>query len=136
MQIRPSQTNAIANDATAQTRPRERASSTNAFRQALAGVKTDMQMVTVKPGDTLMSLTRRHLRDGLRQLQHLRITKLIRRVAQMPARQAHQGVARLHGHHLHIGFHTGQRLTKGVRRRRPFARARLRCRVGGNGIGL
>jgi hypothetical protein len=54
MQIRPSQTNVIANDATAQTRPRERASSTNAFRQALAGVKTDMQMVTVKPGDTLM----------------------------------------------------------------------------------
>jgi hypothetical protein len=81
MQIRPSQTNVIANDATAQTRPRERASSTNAFRQALAGVKTDMQMVTVKPGDTLMSLTRRHLGDAANQFSNSQVLQLAQTLA-------------------------------------------------------
>ncbi len=81
MQIRPSQTNAIATDATAQTRPRERASSTNAFRQALAGVKTDMQMVTVQRGDTLMSLTRRHLGGAVNQFSNSQILQLAQSVA-------------------------------------------------------
>jgi hypothetical protein len=81
MQIRPSQTNAIAADTAAQTRPRERASSTNAFRQALAGAKTDMQMVTVQRGDTLMSLTRRHLGGAVNQFSNSQILQLAQTVA-------------------------------------------------------
>jgi hypothetical protein len=81
MQIRPSQTNAIAADATAQTRPRDRTTSTNAFRQALAGVKTDMQMVTVQRGDTLMSLTRRHLGGAVNQFSNSQILQLAQTVA-------------------------------------------------------
>ncbi|MFM8463241.1 MAG: hypothetical protein ACKOA0_03950, partial [Burkholderiaceae bacterium] len=67
MQIRPTQTGAIAPDAPAATRARERAQPANSFRQALAGVKTDMQMVTVQRGDTLMSLTRRQLGNAASQ---------------------------------------------------------------------
>lgn len=81
MQIRPTQTGAIAPDAPTATRARERAQPANSFRQALAGVKTDMQMVTVQRGDTLMSLTRRQLGSAASQFSNSQILQLAQTVA-------------------------------------------------------
>nr|NDG06915.1 LysM domain-containing protein [Oxalobacteraceae bacterium] len=81
MQIRPSPTGAIAPDASVQTRARDRAQPASAFRQTLAGVKTDMQMVTVQRGDTLMSLTRRQLGSAASQFSNSQILQLAQTVA-------------------------------------------------------
>ncbi len=63
-------------------RERERsASAPVSFRQALAGLKSDMQMVTVQRGDTLMSLTRRQLGEVAEQFSPSQILQMARTVA-------------------------------------------------------
>ncbi len=64
-----------------QTRARERAQPAGGFRQALAGLKSDMQMVTVQRGDTLMGLTRRHLGEVAGQFSNGQILEMARSVA-------------------------------------------------------
>ncbi len=81
MQIRPSLNGQVAPDASEQTRARERAQPNGAFRQALAGLRNDMQMVTVQRGDTLMSLTRRQLGEVAGQFNSSQILQLARTVA-------------------------------------------------------
>lgn len=83
MQILPSLNGQAAPDAVEQTRARERAvpASSTSFRQALAGVKTDAQLVTVERGDTLMSLTRRQLGDSVGQFSSSQIFQMARTVA-------------------------------------------------------
>ena len=81
MEIRPSINGQVAPDAVEQTRARDRAQPAVSFRQALAGLKTDMQMVTVQRGDTLMSLTRRQLGEVVGQFSNSQILQLARTVA-------------------------------------------------------
>lgn len=81
MQIRPSQNGQPAPEAVDPTRVRERAQPASSFRQAIAGLKTDMQMVTVKSGDTLMGLARRHLGEVASQFSTSQILQMARTVA-------------------------------------------------------
>ena len=81
MEIRPSINGQLAPDSVEHTRARERAQPAVSFRQALAGLKTDMQMVTVQRGDTLMSLTRRQLGETVGQFSNSQILQLARTVA-------------------------------------------------------
>ncbi len=81
MQIRPSITDPSATSGPEQTRARERATPTSSFRQALSGLKTDMQMVTVQRGDTLMGLTRRHLGEVASEFSNSQILEMARTVA-------------------------------------------------------
>ncbi len=81
MQIRPTITGQVPADAPEQTRARERAQPAVSFRQAMAGLKTDMQMVTVQRGDTLMSLTRRQLGEVVGQFSNSQILQMARTVA-------------------------------------------------------
>ena len=81
MEIRPSINGQLTPDTVDQTRARERAQPASSFRNALAGLKTDMQMVTVQRGDTLMSLTRRQLGDKIGQFNNSQIFQMARTVA-------------------------------------------------------
>ena len=81
MEIRPSLNGQLAPDAVDQTRARERAQPAASFRSALAELKTDQQMVTVQRGDTLMSLTRRHLGEKIGQFNNSQIFNMARTVA-------------------------------------------------------
>lgn len=80
MQIRPT-IDPNAAGMPEQTRARERAQPAGGFRQALAGLKSDMQMVTVQRGDTLMGLTRRHLGEVAGQFSNGQILEMARSVA-------------------------------------------------------
>lgn len=64
-----------------QTRARERAQPSGAFRQALAGLNADNQRVTVQRGDTLIGLTRRHLGDAAGQFSNGQILEMARTLA-------------------------------------------------------
>lgn len=79
MQIRPPVGDPNVAATPEQTRARE--PSSVSFRQALAGLKTDMQMVTVQRGDTLMSLTRRQLGEVAGQFSPSQILQMARTVA-------------------------------------------------------
>lgn len=81
MEIRPPQYSAVAVEAPEQARARERAQHTTSFQQALAGLRTDMQMVTVQRGDTLLSLTRRQLGAAANQFSNSQILQLAQTVA-------------------------------------------------------
>ena len=81
MEIRPPQSSAVAADAPEQTRARERAQPATSFHQTLAGLRTDMQMVTVQRGDTLLSLTRRQLGGAANQFSNSQILQLAQTVA-------------------------------------------------------
>ncbi len=81
MLIRPPISDPNAVGAPEQTRARERAQPAASFRQALAGLNSDMQMVTVRRGDTLMGLTRRHLGEVAGQFSNSQILEMARTVA-------------------------------------------------------
>lgn len=81
MQIRPHVGDPNVAAPTEQARARDRAAPSVSFRQALAGLKTDMQMVTVQRGDTLMSLTRRQLGEVAGQFSSSQILQMARTVA-------------------------------------------------------
>lgn len=81
MQIRPHVGDPNVAATPEQTRARERATPSGSFRQALAGLKADMQMVTVQRGDTLMSLTRRQLGEVAGQFSPSQILQMARTVA-------------------------------------------------------
>ena len=81
MEIRPNLTEHGVPSAPEQTRARERALPSVSFRNALAGLKTDMQMVTVQRGDTLVSLTRRQLGEVAGQFSESQILQMARTVA-------------------------------------------------------
>lgn len=81
MQIRPSINGHSVPDAADPARARERTQPAGSFRQAMAGLKTDMQMVTVKSGDTLMGMARRHLGEAVGQFSNSQILTMVRTVA-------------------------------------------------------
>lgn len=81
MEIRSSQASLVAPDAPEHSRARERAQPATSFQQALAGLRTDMQMVTVQRGDTLLSLTRRQLGTAANQFSNSQILQLAQTVA-------------------------------------------------------
>jgi hypothetical protein len=81
MEIRPNLTDAAASGSAEQTRAREKSVPGASFKQALAGLKTDMQMVTVQRGDTLMGLARRQLGEVAGQFSSSQILEMARTVA-------------------------------------------------------
>ncbi len=81
MEIRPHLTDQAAASSQEQGRARERSLSGASFKQALAGLKSDMQMVTVQRGDTLMGLARRQLGEVAGQFSSSQILEMARTVA-------------------------------------------------------
>ncbi len=81
MEIRSHLTDSASSSGPEQTRAREKAQPGHSFKQALAGLKTDMQMVTVQRGDTLMGLTRRQLGEVAGQFSNSQILEMARTVA-------------------------------------------------------
>lgn len=81
MEIRPNLAEHGTLAAPEQTRARERAQPAFSFQQAMAGLKTDMQMVTVQRGDTLVGLTRRHLGEVAGQFSDSQVLQMARTVA-------------------------------------------------------
>ncbi len=81
MEIRPHLADTAAYGGTDQTRAREKAVSGSSFKQAMAGLKSDMQMVTVQRGDTLMGLARRQLGEAAGQFSNSQILDMARTVA-------------------------------------------------------
>lgn len=81
MEIRPHLTDQAAAGGQEPGRARDRAISGSSFKQALAGLKTDMQMVTVQRGDTLMGLARRQLGEVAGQFSSSQILEMARTVA-------------------------------------------------------
>lgn len=79
MQIRPP--NSDAGTAAAPEQARTRAAPATAFRSALAALKGDMQMVTVRRGDTLVALTRRHLGADASEFSNAQILDMARTIA-------------------------------------------------------
>ncbi len=85
MEIRPHLADTTATSGLEQTRARDpardRAVSGSSFKQAMAGLKSDMQMVTVQRGDTLMGLARRQLGEVAGQFSNSQILDMARTVA-------------------------------------------------------
>ncbi len=81
MEIRPHLADTAANGGLEQTRARDKPVSGSSFKQAMAGLKSDMQMVTVQRGDTLMGLARRQLGEVAGQFSNSQILDMARTVA-------------------------------------------------------
>ncbi len=81
MLIRPPISDPNAAGPAEQARARERAQPAASFREALAGLNSDMQMVTVRRGDTLMGMTRRHLGEVAGRFSNSQILEMARTVA-------------------------------------------------------